>query len=215
MWVRLQVLEETGIAVHDAAFATAENSVFPDGKHYVTIFVLATAQEVRAAAASLASYAKQLGSWVPVWSNSKHLSQTRQFAVAETHKQQVSCLISTDSSKSSAAEAQPVACLIASCVPAVQETQPPALTQVLTVLCCCTGCRSAAYGARQVRWLVLGRVESVGAETISAPVPALTAAGRSWVPAMIVQLPKKLLQCMDRALDLSEVEPRKLNQDQV
>lgn len=30
-----------------AAFATAENSVFPDGKHYVTIFVQATAPEVR------------------------------------------------------------------------------------------------------------------------------------------------------------------------
>lgn len=52
MW---QVLEETGIDIQGAAFATAENSVFPNGKHYVTIFVLATAQEVRAVAASLAS----------------------------------------------------------------------------------------------------------------------------------------------------------------
>lgn len=44
--MRLQVLEETGVAVHNAQFATAENSVFPDGKHYVTIFVLAAAPEV-------------------------------------------------------------------------------------------------------------------------------------------------------------------------
>jgi hypothetical protein len=44
--VRLQVLEETGIAVQGPVFATAENSVFPNGKHYVTIFVLAAAPEV-------------------------------------------------------------------------------------------------------------------------------------------------------------------------
>lgn len=45
--ITAQVLEETGIIVENAAFVTAENTVFPDGKHYVTIFVLATAPEVR------------------------------------------------------------------------------------------------------------------------------------------------------------------------
>lgn len=34
--------------MQEPAFATAENSVFPDGKHYVTIFVLAAAPEVGA-----------------------------------------------------------------------------------------------------------------------------------------------------------------------
>jgi hypothetical protein len=33
--------------VEGAAFVTAESTVFPDAKHYVTIFVLATAPEVR------------------------------------------------------------------------------------------------------------------------------------------------------------------------
>lgn len=38
-----EVLEETGIAVSDVCFATAENTVFPEGKHYVTIFMHAQA----------------------------------------------------------------------------------------------------------------------------------------------------------------------------
>lgn len=43
----VQVLEETGVVVSDCFFATAENTVFVDSnKHYVTIFVLATAPGV-------------------------------------------------------------------------------------------------------------------------------------------------------------------------
>ena len=35
----LQVLEETGLQLPGARFATAVNTVFPSGKHYVTIFM--------------------------------------------------------------------------------------------------------------------------------------------------------------------------------
>ena len=34
-----EVLEETGLVVGDIKFLTATNDVFPEGKHYVTVFV--------------------------------------------------------------------------------------------------------------------------------------------------------------------------------
>jgi 8-oxo-dGTP diphosphatase len=37
-----EVLEETGLVVGNIKFLTATNDVFPEGKHYVTIFVTCT-----------------------------------------------------------------------------------------------------------------------------------------------------------------------------
>lgn len=34
-----ELREETGLAIHDLRFLTAVNSVFEEGKHYVTIFM--------------------------------------------------------------------------------------------------------------------------------------------------------------------------------
>jgi hypothetical protein len=43
-----QVLEETGVHIRDARFATAVNTFWPEtGKHYVTLFMLASADKVR------------------------------------------------------------------------------------------------------------------------------------------------------------------------
>lgn len=46
LW-RVQVLEETGVHIRGAHFATAVNTIWPEtGKHYVTLFMLASADKV-------------------------------------------------------------------------------------------------------------------------------------------------------------------------
>jgi hypothetical protein len=45
-YMLIQVEEETGIRLHDVAFAAAENSIFSNGAHYVTIFMKGTVAEV-------------------------------------------------------------------------------------------------------------------------------------------------------------------------
>lgn len=43
----VQVLEETGVHIRGAHFATAVNTIWPEtGKHYVTLFMLASADKV-------------------------------------------------------------------------------------------------------------------------------------------------------------------------
>jgi 8-oxo-dGTP diphosphatase len=37
-----ETLEETGLVVGNVKFLTATNDVFPEGKHYVTVFVTCT-----------------------------------------------------------------------------------------------------------------------------------------------------------------------------
>lgn len=56
-------MEETGIAVSDVSFATAENTVFPEGKHYVTIFMLAQAPMVCTMSAPCVMYTGPPANW--------------------------------------------------------------------------------------------------------------------------------------------------------
>ena len=42
----LQVLEETGVHIHDVKFAAVENVIFTTGQHYVVVFMKGTAAEV-------------------------------------------------------------------------------------------------------------------------------------------------------------------------